>query len=286
MRHYLPTRALCSLLFILTLPLTMYATAWSPEVIIVDGEEWGLLAKPLNADSTLRARLEEFLPEDIGWSTGNLDGFIGHWEIIDDKLYLKKIVIAEEGRTVFDADTLKAVYGDYYTEHGIYAGWFTQEKLRMGRGEVLFCFNLAYNMYYEEELILSMESGKVTGRKRWHNRVHVEGMELDPEAWQHRFKQEFPVDSFPELKERPVVLLIHKFKLHPDGHFDDCHICLLRYDEEEPIEDQSHPVIEAAKRTLHNIYPWKVYCIYGEFTPKPIVTFSMLLGGKPKQDNK
>lgn len=275
MKNYSP-KSLLTMLLLALLPLSAHATGWSSEVIIVKGKEWSLLEKPLNSDSTIRAKLEEFLPKDRSWSTANWDGFTSYWEIIYGRLYLKKIVVymydrllKKEYDITYSAHDLKELFAPHYTAHGIRADWVTDKEFRMGRGEVLIYFHAAYNRNYEEELILSVDSGEVTSHKYWRNSIAKEGLEIE-EAMK-RTMTEFPVDRFPILNERRTVLQVRDFKLHPDGRFIDCNARLhLRNEAKEVIEDQNHPIIQAAKGTMRNIYPWKVYCIYGEFTPMQV----------------
>ena len=139
------TRYAC-LLFLLLLPLMARATGQIADDVIIDGDKWELLGSPLSYNDSIYNRVDSLLPKHEGrsWSTANWSGFYGCWEIVDSCLYLKKIVVnmwAEDKREryelVFDADTLRSVLGEYYTEHGIYAGWYSREKLIIGRGQLV-----------------------------------------------------------------------------------------------------------------------------------------------------
>ena len=287
MKNYLP-KTLFAMLFLALLPSPTHATGWESEVITVKGEKWDLLEKPLNSDSTIRAKLEEFLPKERNWSTANWDGFTSYWEIIYGRLYLKKIVVymydkllKKEYDITYSAHNLRELFAPYYTVHGIRADWMTDKEFRMGRGEVLIYHHAAYNRNYEEELILSVDSGEVTSHRYWRNSIAKEGLEIEEAMKQAR--AEFPVDRFPELNERRVILQVWDFKLQSDGHFIDCNVRLfLRNEAKEVIEDQNHPIIQAAKETIRNIYPWKVYYIYGEFTPMQM-RYTIPIGPRKKE---
>lgn len=276
-------RNLLTVAFLLLLPLSAKATGWSAEVIRVNGQKWELLEKPLNNDSILRARFEEFIPKEHSWSTANPDGFTGYWEIVYGRLYLKKVVVdmydeilKKHYEVTYDAHDLREVFAPHYTIHGISAEWVNDEKFRMGRGEVLIYFHGGFMRNYEEELFLSIDSGRVTDHKYWRNSIHVDGMEIDEAV--KKTMELFPVERFPMLEDHRVVILTKDFKLHPDGHFDDCHITMVYLDEDKTTtEEQQHPIIEEVKKIMRSIYPWKVYCIYGEFVPKDI-RYSFPLG--------
>lgn len=73
------------------LPLLAKATGSSADAVYIDGEEWSLLAKPLEADSAISARLYAFLPENRKWTTANYGGYDAVWEMVGDSLYLKGV---------------------------------------------------------------------------------------------------------------------------------------------------------------------------------------------------
>lgn len=68
--------ALCLFAF-----LSLKATGLSGDMINIKGEEWVLLAKPINEDSLLYVRLMDFLPENRYSSTANWDGYTAYWKI-------------------------------------------------------------------------------------------------------------------------------------------------------------------------------------------------------------
>ena len=82
-------------LLLLLLPLTACATGQIADDVMIDGEEWRLLASPLSHNNSIYERVDSFLPKhkDRYWGTANWSGFYGCWEIVDNCLYLKKIVV-------------------------------------------------------------------------------------------------------------------------------------------------------------------------------------------------
>ena len=78
--------ALCLFAF-----LSVKATGLSGDVIDIKGEEWVLLAKPINEDSLLCVQLMDFLPENRYSSTANWEGYTAYWKIENGNLYLQHI---------------------------------------------------------------------------------------------------------------------------------------------------------------------------------------------------
>lgn len=273
-------RYACCLLLVL-FPLMARATGQTADRVVINGEEWCLLASPLYNDSLISNRIDKILPstEDRSYSTGNWDGFVGYWEIVDSCLYLKKVVVdmwnehkRESYELVFDADTLKAVLEEYYTEHGILAGWFSRENLIIGRGELVTYVHGGYLRNHEEELVVTIKNGRITHQEHWLNKKVVEGWSIS-EAGLSKAGREiintFPYDQFPELDTVLVIVHVNNVSLTPDGHFEDCDVMFFwKHDngEKERIEDPNHPIVVALKETMRKMFPWEVLYLHGKYT--------------------
>ena len=273
-------RYACCLLLVLS-PLMARATGQAADRVVINGEEWRLLASPLYNDTLISNRVDKILPnaKDRSCSTGNWDGFVGYWEIVDSCLYLKKVVVdmwnehkRESYELVFDADTLKAVLEEYYTEHGILAGWFSREKLIIGRGELVTYLHGGYLRNHEEELVVTIENGRITNQEHWHNKKVMEGWSLSEGGLTKtgiQIRDSFPYNQFPELDTVRVIVHVSNVSLTPDGHFEDCDASFFwKHDngEKEWIEDPNHPIIVALKETMRKMYPWEVIYLHGKYT--------------------
>ena len=122
------------------LPLLAKATGSSADAVYIDGEEWSLLAKPLEADSAISARLYAFLPENRKWTTANYGGYDAVWEMVGDSLYLKGVSVSlyDENTGKYTeknikADTLHCIFDGKVSSNGIFAYW-VNGKIRAGRG--------------------------------------------------------------------------------------------------------------------------------------------------------
>ena len=298
MRNNIFTRLACSL-FLLLLPLTTRATGQVSDDIVINGERWNLLAFPLSYNDSLYKRIDDFLPKDRDISTANWSGFIGCWEIVDSCLYLKEIVVdmwnehkRESYVLVFNADTLKPILGEYYTEHGIYAGWFSQKKLIIGRGKLVTYIHGGYLRNYEEELVVTVENGRITHQEHWHNKKLLEGWSCSEAGFSETGREiikQFPLDKFPELETRRVIIHMKNISLTLDGHFEDCDAILTWIDTKQREEDPNHPIIVALKETMRKMYPWEVIYLYGKHTvSSPRDHFTILLGKRkaPKTEEQ
>ena len=236
------------------------------------------MASPLYNDSLISNRIDKILPstEDRSCSTGNWDGFVGYWEIVDSCLYLKKVVVdmwnehkRESYELVYDADTLRTVLEEYYTEHGILAGWFSREKLIIGRGELVTYVHGAFYRNHEEELVVTIKNGRITHQEHWLNKKVVEGWSVS-EAKLSKAGREiintFPYDQFPELDTVLVIVHVSNVSLTPDGHFEDCDVIFTRGRGKQWEEDPNHPIVVALKETMRKMFPWEVLYLHGKYT--------------------
>ena len=293
MRNNIFTRLACCL-FLLSLPLMARATGQVADDVIINGEEWNLLASPLSYNDPIYKRIDAFLPKDRGGNTANWNGFIGCWEIVDSCLYLKEIVVdmwdenkRESYELVFNADTLKPILGEYHTEHGIYARWFSKKDLIIGRGKLVTYIHGGYLRNYEEELVVTVENGRITHQEHWHNKILIEGWswsESDFSKTGREIIKQFPLDQFPELATERIIVHLKNISLTPDGHFEDCDATLTWIDTKQGEEGPNHPIIVALKETMRKMYPWEVIYLHGKHTvSNPNGWFTIPLGKRKEQ---
>ena len=98
----------------------MKATGQSGDVILLEGEKWVLMAKPIGYDSLLFRRMDDFLPENVSRSTGNYSGYTAFWEIRDGYLCLQRVeadvydeVSKKEYRRVYEVKELQPLFVAY-----------------------------------------------------------------------------------------------------------------------------------------------------------------------------
>jgi len=155
-------------IFISYYALSSMATGQAREVLIINGDTLGILSEPL--EPYLQANEPRYeLSEWLGTvcHTALWRGYIGYWELIDDKLYLIDVFAC--------GDTSKSIKADLFpTKKGkILANWFTG-SLNIPKGKLLQYFHMGHWAYYEQEIEMSFQNGVKTGEI-----VYSNGLEND-----------------------------------------------------------------------------------------------------------
>jgi ankyrin repeat protein len=140
-----------------------YATAQDNEIVFYEGRSYQLY-NTLPLDSFYKNGNDrpkfQIIPD--GWSTGNYRGYVGTWEIKDDRLYLSGIdswIQKDNGSVRAD---LGALFGDRYIDGRVNATWFTGE-LRLRGGKIII-YTGGYDDIYELDIVIQIESGKVVSK--------------------------------------------------------------------------------------------------------------------------
>lgn len=92
-------------------------------------------------------------------STACRRGYVGSWEIIDDRLYLVRIVgNFPDGRAI----TIGELFPD--SPDKVFASWFTSE-LRCPTGRLLEYVHSGYSRIYERDVLLRFQDGVLVERR-------------------------------------------------------------------------------------------------------------------------
>lgn len=160
-------KLLIATLILNLLPLTAFATAQQPDVLLYDGKKYSLLANPLESYYNEERAKPRFFTRPGSVSTGNWRGYVATWKIEEDFLYLVNIdswICESLGSEKCKKADLKELFGEKYQDEKVKADWFTGE-LRVPDGELLQYVHMGYGSIYEREIILKVEAGKITGKK-------------------------------------------------------------------------------------------------------------------------
>lgn len=242
-----------------------FSTPQDSEILFMDGEEWDMLAKPIDIDSIHYYRFRNFLPEERNWNTANWNGYMGVWEIKNHQLYLQKVIIemSENQKTEKkEVQGLESFFSDFKTDNGIFASWFSG-KIRIGRGDVIRMGTGGFDRNYMEESILTIKDGVIIDRVSYHN-SRKEGAGLT--QIRDTLLAYFPWQKFPEIIEKRLIIFLSDFDLTADGRYVDSNV-KIRLDK-VMTEDQNHPIITTVKKQLREIYPWEVLYINGKYRPE------------------
>ena len=141
-------------------------TAQVPERLIFEGEEVDLLSNPLSAYFALGGVNPGFSPS----STALWRGYVGTWEILNDRLYL---VALEGDLSTGEEANLASVFPGFSDR--VFAHWFSG-RLRIPQGKMLNYVHGGYASTFERDVFLSLQNGVVVAQ-----RVQVNG-QADAEA--------------------------------------------------------------------------------------------------------
>lgn len=267
----------------LFLALVAHATGQTGDVIFIDGARWVLLGRPITLDSVLYHNLKTVLPEDRPIVSSNWDGFTGYWSIQQDQLCLDSVKCDNfDSKTQrlsgvsIPSDTLLRVFKNYVDGDRIVASWLTGE-IRVATGKMIYYQHIYFERNYEEEMMLSIDKGKITGRKEYHNHV-VDGFSFDrfnPDN-NEELREMFPlhIERYPELaSEERIVFSIQRALVDAQGNLVECEVKVIR--------PNDNPLLAAEMaESLKAYHPWRVFFINGEYSAKGIegLTISYPLG--------
>ena len=258
------------LILLCAVMLTLKATGQSGDVIRLEGEEWVLMAKPIESDTMLGNRVRAFLPDNISYSTGNYSCYTASWEIRNGYLCLRRIeadvydeASNKESTLVYEGKDLQSLFLSYYKDGEIQARWFSGE-LRAGKGDVVRYVHDGFDRNMETEQVLTVRNGKVMETQTYHNYRRA-GLNLTKAYGE--IVRRFPWERFPEYRGERFLFSLSDFQTTEDGHFVDCDVrFIFLRSSREMINDGNHPLALALKETLKSIYPWEVLFINGKYT--------------------
>jgi hypothetical protein len=142
-------------------------TAQISEKLLFEGEKHAMCTNPLGDYSALGGDLPRFASN----CTALWRGYVGTWEIVNDRLYL--IELSGELESGQDAD-LETVFPGYGQR--VFAHWYSG-VIRLPQGKMLKYIHMGYSSTYERDLLLEFTKGVLISR-----RVKVNGVAEDENA--------------------------------------------------------------------------------------------------------
>lgn len=134
-------------------------TAQIPETLVYEGEEMAMYTNPLDDYFALGG-------VDPGlWSgcTALWRGYVGRWEIVQDRLYL--VGLSGTLRSGQEA-TLATVFPAF--PERVFAHWYCG-TIRIPRGRRLRYVHMGYRSVFERDVLLDVRRGVVVSRQVRHN---------------------------------------------------------------------------------------------------------------------
>lgn len=134
-------------------------TAQIAERLLYQGQTWSMCTNPLNDYFAFGGVSPEFR-----WDcTALWRGYVGLWEIQNDRLYLLELNGALQDGS---AASLASMFPDY--PERVFAHWYSG-TLRIPQGRLLKYVHMGYGSTYERDLLLEIESGVVVATHVQHN---------------------------------------------------------------------------------------------------------------------
>lgn len=270
------------LLFIqyLILAVAVNATGQDGDIIYIDGTRWELLDRPICVDSLLYHGLKAVLPSERSISTAKWDGFTAYWSIKQNVLYLDSVRSEH-----YDSDTkefmgsripsatLLRVFKKHVTGDYIVGSWLTRD-IRVAKGKKIYYQHMGFERNYEEEQIISIDKGKVTGKKVYHNYV-IDGFSFDKVKDNAELRRLFPIqiEQYPEqANAKRIVFSIKKARVNSEGNLVECEVKVLTPNDNQRLATEMEGLLKA-------YHPWRVSFINGEYRADGIAgwTFPYLL---------
>jgi hypothetical protein len=261
-------------LVLMLMSLSTYATGQDGDVIYIDGKQWALLGQPISRDTMLWRQVRAAIPQQHVVISSNWSGFTAFWSIKQDVLFLDSIQYlspASDKKTLpecIPAETLQRVFKKYFDGKRIVAGWLKGD-IRVARGKMLYYEHMGYERNYEEEQLISIDNGKVTGMKAFHNYTK-EGFSFaqvgkaqmgTKQVTPAQLREMFPLhlERYPELaNEKRILFYIRRAKVDETGHMVDCEVKVMK--------PGDNPQLAAEMAELLKAYsPWRVSFINGEY---------------------
>jgi hypothetical protein len=150
-------------------------TAQEPEILIYNGEKFSMISNP---------SVDGYVDAGFGLCTANYRGYVGIWEIKDDKLYL--------------VDT----HSGWMKKPGpIFADWVSQE-LSVWKGNLLHYVHAGYGSVYEEDMFFNIQCGVLKGIRTEDNTKKY---------------KEFAIAGIETAKNKHSISYLYSLYLDPKG---------------------------------------------------------------------
>lgn len=142
-------------------------TAQISEKLLFEGERHAMCTNPLGDYCALGGELPNFASN----CTALWRGYVGTWEVINERLYLVDLSGELESGEDANLETVFPGYGDR-----VFAHWYSG-TIRLPQGKMLEYVHMGYGSTYERDLLLEFKKGILTSRL-----VKVNGVSKDEKA--------------------------------------------------------------------------------------------------------
>lgn len=255
----------------LFMALPGFATLQMPDMIIYKGEELSLLGFPLE-------QLEGFEIEESfnGFSISSAcwRGYIAHWSIEGDQLYLNAIRSWDRENPVY-AD-LSEIFGDKCRGGKVEADWFTG-TVRAGKERMLHQTAGIADYYFQYEYELTFENGRLQNVQIYDNsKARTSKYANSNKELMGFIRENIRWEGLPELAGDVRVMV--RFFGNDEGVVDYAEWVGYSYTDSRTGErisraksDYTDVFIEEAIRVVKSIPEWEVFIKKGRLVRNPVV---------------
>jgi hypothetical protein len=187
-----------------------FATAQAPDYLVVKGDTFKLFTKPLEALPAKARYVRTIFPFE---NTNCWNGYVGYWQLSDQKLYLTGIVSCSFERK--DTLSLATLFGDQYQDGKVAADWFSGELI-CGYGKLIRYFG--DEPIYQFEPVYQCSLGRITGQETYDNRqTTISRYETEPEELRRFIYSHIDWKTLPVLPADSTVRVFVKIIGNADG---------------------------------------------------------------------
>lgn len=134
-------------------------TAQFAERLLYQGKEVAMCTTPLDDYFAMGG----YTPRFESYCTALWRGYVGRWEIVDERLYLVELHgTLEDGAEA----SVATIFPDFPDR--VFAHWYTG-IIRIPQGKLLEYVHMGYGSTYERDLFLDIERGVVVATRLQHN---------------------------------------------------------------------------------------------------------------------
>lgn len=253
--------------------LSAFATGQECDVAYFNGQKWYLMGRPVEHDSVLYHSLLKYLPDDRGTSTANWEGFVGYWSVKKGYLVLDSIMvrIVVDGKLVdtrIQDNVMRKVFAKYYYKNKAIVALWVSGRIRLAQGEMIYYEHAAWNRNYETEVFLTIEKGKITDRKTYHNRIVRDGFHFGYDSVAESIRDgyvKYLRGKFHQLDtmEGKIYFKVTHFEVDTLGNLLNVSVQQLK----NPFVQFPNisNLEQDFKQYLMGLRPWKVYLINGKY---------------------
>jgi hypothetical protein len=148
-------------------------TAQVREILFYNGEKYFLSTEPLNPLLEIFGDDNPF-PKPKIFSTACWRGYVGTWEILEEKLFLVGLKgFPEENKEL----SLENIFPN---QKKVFAEWFSGE-IQIPQGKMLHYEHMGYMSIFEKDLFFEFNKGNLVGKREFDNTKNFDPD--DPMGW-------------------------------------------------------------------------------------------------------